>query len=92
MLVTEPSGEIGARTDLPKVAEPRDRRSGTVDFRHDVGFVRLACLANSISISAVSKPVTVTSKFGSTESSWSSKASKFRSHPAFSASLLSAMT
>lgn len=64
MLVSEPSGDIGVRTDLPKVAEARDRRSGTVDFRHDVGFVRL-CIA-------CPKPVIVTSKFGSTESSWSS--------------------
>jgi hypothetical protein len=34
--------------NLPEVAEPRDRRSGTVDFRNDVGFIQLsiAYLAN----------------------------------------------
>ena len=39
----------------------------------------------------ISKPVTVTSKFSSTESSWSSSVKSARSRPAFSASLLSAI-
>ena len=44
------------------------------------------------SISAVSNPVIVTSKLSSTDSSWSSSVNSARSHPAFSASLLSAIT